>query len=291
MSLIQAIIMGVVQGLTEFLPVSSSGHLAIFRSLLKLDLDTGILFEIMLHFGTLLAIFAVYYKDIIQLIVEGLGIVKDFIINLFKMAGALFTNKKADLVKVIHTPYRKFVMLIIVGSIPTGIFGLYLEDKIEAYFSHLIVPGIALLITGSLLLFSDRINRGNKKEEGTTYGNGFIIGVFQGIAIIPGISRSGSTIVGGLLNGLNREFAIKFSFILSIPAVLAATLLQFLRISGESIGNVITAPYLIGTAISAIVGYICIKTLILLLRNNKFHLFAYYCFGVGILTIIGSFFN
>ncbi|TCK97952.1 undecaprenyl-diphosphatase [Natranaerovirga hydrolytica] len=289
MSIIEAIIMGIVQGITEFLPVSSSGHLAIFRGILNLDLDEGILFEVMLHFGTLLAIFAVYYDDIFKLIIEGLAIVKDFIINVVRAGNNLFAKNKKEYIHIIHTPYRRFVMLVIVASIPTGLAGLYLKRYIDGFFSNLLIVGIALLVTGSLLYVTDKIEIGTKEEEKTTYKNAFVLGVFQSLAIIPGISRSGSTIVGGLLNGLSKSFAIKFSFIMSIPPVLGATLLELKDVRGATYSNMFSAPYLIGTLISAVVGFICIKTLIVLLRNRKLHYFSYYCFVIGIITIINSF--
>ncbi|TCT15038.1 undecaprenyl-diphosphatase [Natranaerovirga pectinivora] len=287
MSILEGIIMGIVQGITEFLPVSSSGHLALARNLLGLDLAEGILFEVMVHLGTLLAIFAVYYKDIIQLFIEGLCIVRDFTINVFKSGMGLLTNKKPEYRKVIDTPYRRFVMLVMVATIPTAIAGLFMKDHMDRLFNNLLVVGIALLVTATLLYITDKIKVGKKTEETTTYKNAFVLGLFQGLAIIPGISRSGSTIVGGLLNGLDKGFAIKFSFIMSIPPVLGATLLE-LRDVTESFDNMVSAPYLLGTLASAVVGFICIKTLIILLRNKKLHYFAYYCVVVGIVSIISS---
>ncbi|MFP4697492.1 MAG: undecaprenyl-diphosphate phosphatase [Eubacteriales bacterium] len=289
MSFLQAIIMGIVQGLTEFLPVSSSGHLAIIRNLFGTDY-TGILFEVMLHFGTLIAIFIVYYKDILKLFIEGMGIVIDFFINLYKLILSIFTSNKQNFRPLLSTQYRKFVILVGVASIPTALFGLFFKNKMETFMTTLLVPGIALLVTGTMLVFTDKIVTGRKKEEKTTYTNAFAIGVFQGLAIIPGISRSGATIVGGLLNGLEKNFAIKFSFIASIPAVLGATILEIKDIQSGSFSEVISTPYLAGTIVSAVVGFICIKTLIVLLNKKKFHWFAYYCYIVGVSSIIGSLF-
>lgn len=284
MTFFEAIFMGIVQGLTEFLPVSSSGHLAISRHILGLQLD-NILFEVLLHIGTLIAIVAVYYKDVIDLIVGGIGIIRRFFqYIIIKVSGR---NKKAP--KIIDDHHKKFAMLIIVATIPTAIIGLILEKKIIAAFDLLIVPGICLIITGFLLYSTNKLQSGIKKEGKTSYIDAILIGVFQGFAGLPGISRSGSTIVAGLLRGLNKEFAVKFSFLMSLPAVLGAMVLQLKDIPLKTIPTVITAPYMIGMAVSAFVGYICIKFLIRIIKQNKLHYFAYYCFAVGTLIIIMHF--
>lgn len=288
MSFFEAIIMGIVQGLTEFLPVSSSGHLAISRQILGLHFD-NILFEVLLHIGTLIAIVAVYYKDVMGLIVGGIGIIGRFFQYIFIKMRNLILNKNNKVPKIINNNDKKFVMLIIVASIPTAIIGLILEKKIIKAFDILLVPGICLIITGFLLYSTNKLKSGVKKQGKTSYFDAVIIGAFQGFATIPGISRSGSTIVAGLLRGLNKEFAVKFSFLMSLPAVLGAMVLQLKDMQLETLSSVITAPYIIGTAVSALVGYICIKFLIKLIKNNKLHYFAYYCFTVGIIVIVSYF--
>lgn len=283
MTIIEAIIMGVVQGLTEFLPVSSSGHLAIFRNILNINLEGGVLFEVLLHIGTLVAIIIAYLKDIQKLIIEGVGLVLDFFRYLFN----IFNPRKKTNINLINTEYRRFVLLIIIASIPTAVLGLLLEEIIEGAFTTLLIPGICLLITGCLLYISDKIKKGNKKERNTKYKDSVIIGLFQGFATMPGISRSGSTIVAGLLCGLDREFAVKFSFLMSLPAIGGATLLQIKDINSNLINNTLVTSYIVGMMASAIVGYICIKTLLKIIKDNKFHYFAYYCWAAGVLAIIG----
>lgn len=291
MSIIKAIIMGVVQGLTEFLPVSSSGHLAIFRNILGLNLEGGILFEVMLHFGTLVAIFIAYFKDIKELFIEGIGIVIDFFKWIKIVLNNIFTKNKKKYNKIINTEYRKFVMLIIVASIPTAVLGLYLEEIIEGAYTALLIPGICLLITGALLLTTTKIKKGSKKAGSTKYTDSFIIGLFQGFATMPGISRSGSTLVAGMILGLEREFAVKFSFIMSIPAVIGATLYKLKDVTSDMMTTSAVLPYMVGMLVSAAVGYICIITLLKVVKKNKLHYFSYYCFIVGLLAIIGHFVN
>lgn len=290
MSVINALIMGIIQGLTEFLPISSSGHLVIFGKILKMDLEQSGLFNIVLHIGTLLAIIIVYYKDVWLLIKEGILLIIDlvkycyiFITNILK------SNKKKNVFEV-YTE-RKFVLLVIVASIPTAIIGFALKETIENKLNKsLIGTGIALLITGVILILADKIKVGKKTKENTTFKNAISIGIFQGFATLPGISRSGSTIFAGLLNGLDKQFAIKFSFLISLPAIGGAALLEVLS-DPITLSSQYIMPYLVGMISSLIVGFICIKTLLVMLKNNKFHYFSYYCWSIGIIAIIFGIIN
>lgn len=294
MSLIQAIIMGIIQGIAEFLPISSSGHLALMKHVLKIELDTGMLFDVLLHLGTLIAIFIVYWKDIQELFMEGLKLVGDFILNVGILIKNIFAKEKSDYKNIIDTPYRRFVILVIISTIPTGVLGYVFKDKVELAAETLIIPGIALILTAILLYTSDKIKEGKKSEKSTTYKDSIILGITQGIAVIPGLSRSGTTITTGLFLGLDKEFAVKYSFIMSIPAVLGAGLLEvkdLIKISNSAapISNTQLLYYFIGTAISAIVGYISIKAMLYLVKDKKFKYFSYYCFIVGVIAVIAHF--
>lgn len=285
MSTLQAIILGIVQGATEFLPISSSGHLVIFKHLFGLNLESGLLFDSLLHVGTLIAVVFAYTEDVLLLIREGFGLVFDCIRWLIREVFVIFTHRRIKKVKLIETQERKLLILLMVASIPTAIIGFSLKDIFESTLQKPFTVGIALLITGGLLYITDRIPSHNKTTKDIKYSNAVLIGLFQGIAITPGISRSGSTIAAGLFNGLNREFAIKFSFLLSIPAILGAALLNLKDVSAEHI-QVNYLPMFIGMLASALIGFICIKLLIVLLRNKKYHYFAYYCWAVGLISII-----
>ncbi len=290
MTLFQSIIMGIVQGLTEFLPVSSSGHLAIFKHILNIETDTGILFDILLHIGTLIAVCAVYFKDIRDLIVEGCKLIVDICVN----AATWISNfkqkdEKKPYRKLVDSPTRRFVVLIIVSTIPTGIIGVLGSTIVEVSSETLIVPGICLLITSMLLLIADGITAGKKKIGSVSYTNGFVLGIFQGIATLPGISRSGTTITACLLSGFDRSLAVKYSFIMSIPAILGAAVLEIKDIGKLSIGAGEWMSYLVGMLIAAAVGYVCIKTMLVVVRKKKFKVFSIYCAILGIVAIIGSF--
>lgn len=289
MSLIEAIFMGIIQGLTEFLPVSSSGHLAIFKNIFEVNTDTGILFDILLHLGTLVAVFVVYHKDIFRMIAEGVGLIGDACCNI----GVFFQNrgrkKKIPYRKVIRNGYRKFDMLVIVSTIPTAVIGYVAQDLVEAASELLFIPGICLIVTAVLLFISDRIKDGNKTPKNVTYTNAFAIGICQGVATLPGLSRSGTTIAACVISGFDRNFAVKYSFIMSIPAILGAAVLQL-----KDIGSIqVTAPevgyYIVGTVIAALVGFICMKTLLVIVRKKKFTYFAIYCLLVGAVSIGGYF--
>lgn len=292
MNLIESIIMGIIQGVTEFLPVSSSGHLAIFKNFFGLS-EVGISFDILLHVGTLVAVCICFWKDIWELIVNGVGIIVDVCKNIGYFFMNLVNGKKEsgkkEYIKVISTPYRRYVMLIIIATIPTGIMGILLKDTIEAVSMALLVPGICLLITSVLLLIADKAKDGNENESNVSYKKAGIIGICQGFATMPGISRSGTTITACLMAGMERAFAVKFSFIVSIPAILGAAVLDLPDMFTESISAAQWANYVVGMAISAVVGYICIKTMLQVVRKKKFKGFSIYCAIMGLVAVIGYF--
>lgn len=285
MELLKAIILGLIQGIAEFLPISSSGHLAIFKNVLGFDTDTGLLFDVLLHLGTLAAVFVVFYKDIFELIKEGFAIIGQFFKSVF---GCVCKKQKWQ--PVVTTPYRRFVMLVIVSTIPTGIMGILLSDWINAASATLIVPGILLLVNGVQLLISDRLPDGALTEADTSYTRAGIVGIAQGVATFPGVSRSGTTITACLACGFKREFAVKYSFIMSIPAILGALVLELLDLAPEMLSASDVVNYLVGTVVSGIVGYVCIKTMLVIVRGKKFKYFAYYCFAMGAFAVLFSVF-
>lgn len=287
MTFLQAIILGIVQGLTEFLPVSSSGHLAIMKNLLHMNLETGILYDVLLHVATLIAVCAVMYKDIIKLIMEFIYIVKDLFMNLVVFFSNIGNeNGKNDYNEIMSTPYRRFVVMVIVSTIPTGIIGFLLNDIIETVESELLVPGICLLGTAIIILISDFITERGKKAKDVTFGDAFAIGTAQGIATLPGLSRSGTTIAACLLCGFDRKFAVKYSFIMSIPAILGALVLKIAKASSESISGGEIASYIVGMIIAAVVGYFALVFTIRIVQKKSFKFFGFYCFGIGAVSII-----
>ncbi len=269
MSYLQSVLLGLVQGLTEFLPVSSSGHLAIFKEILGADaLSSTLTMDILLHVGTLFAVFLVYYKDIWALVREFFCMVWDLL------------RGKPDF----SSPYRRFVLMVLIGSVPAGIVGILLKDTISTL--PLTCVGLALFVTAVLLWISDRLPRGNKTMADASYKSALTVGLFQAMAILPGISRSGSTIVGSRVSGYSNEFAVKYSFILSIPAILGAAVLDFADVLKGAAPMIDIGPALAGMTVAAVSGFLAIRWLLKLVQKSKFHYFSYYCALAGIVAIL-----
>jgi undecaprenyl-diphosphatase len=286
MDLLNAIIMGVVQGIAEFLPISSDGHLALMSNILHMNADTGLLFNVMLHFGTLVAVCIAFWKDILELICEGFKLIGDCLVNIGRFINQPNDQKKVNYKQVLSTPYRRFVMLVIVSTIPTGLIGILFKDLIEGISNNVLITGMCLILTGMSLIIADRAKEGTKNDANASYTEAGVIGVAQGLAILPGLSRSGCTITASLLLGFDRDFAVKYSFIMSIPAILGAVVLEVKDFSMDMVTQNQLMNYMVGTVIAAAVGFFAIKTMLVIVRGKKFKYFAYYCFAVGVLAIL-----
>ena len=271
MDIFQAIIIGLVQGLTEFLPVSSSAHLIFAQQALGLS-DVGLAFDVLLHVGTLVAVVGYFFNDIVNMI-------KGFLLSLTDLKeGKFIPEIKKD-------PYKKLAWLTILATIPVGVVGVLFNDIIEEMFTGLTVPAFLLLITGCLLYASQRMNTGRIDVTKVGIKEALFMGCGQAIAVLPGLSRSGTTIAAGLFAGLDKEFAAKFSFILSIPAILGAAVFQLKDLSG---GNVEIGACIAGFIVAVISGYFAISVLLKIVREKSLDIFAYYCWIVGIVVLVGS---
>ena len=286
MSLLQAILMGLLQGVTEFLPVSSSGHLAIFKYIFHVNTETGLLFDTLLHLATLIAVCIVYWKTVRRLIVAAVQL----IVGIFRNIGIWLSNRKAGekapYENLLDDAYKKFVILILITTIPTGIIGLLLKPVIEKASLSLLVPGICLVITAIILLISDNGRIGKKKIRRAKYSDAALIGVAQGVATLPGISRSGTTIAACLLLGFDRAFAVQYSFLASIPAILGANILELKDLDMAAVNSGMIGTYIAGMIVAGVAGYVCIKAMIYIVKSKKFSYFAYYCAIVGVLCIV-----
>lgn len=290
MSILQAIILGIVQGIAEFLPVSSSGHLAIVQNIFHIETDGGLFFDVMLHLGTLVAIFVVYRKDILRMIIETLNMCGDIFYNLKSYIQNQRSYSALRYRKIVKNNYRKFVVLVLVSTIPTGVIGYMGRHLVEKASTTLIVPGICLILTSVLLIVSEMAPDGKKIPRDISYGSGFLIGAAQGCATLPGLSRSGTTIAACMMSGYDRRFAVRYSFIMSIPAILGAALVEIKDIGSEGLSGGMVLNGLIGAVVAGCVGYVCIKTMLSVVRKKKFKGFAIYCFVVGVIAIIANFF-
>ncbi|WP_419035529.1 undecaprenyl-diphosphate phosphatase [Dysosmobacter sp.] len=264
--------MGLVQGVAEFLPISSSGHLAIVEQILgvKGAAEVPGFFDVLLHLGTLAAVFVAYWPEIWEMIQEFFRGISDLI------HGTTPTPVP---------PARRMILLVIVGTLPLFAI-LRIKDWIESLSSNLYVVGGALIVTGCLLFASDRVRKGRKNEHSARMTDALIVGAAQALATCPGLSRSGTTISVGCFLGFERKFAVRYSFIMSIPAVLGANILSLKdALGGEVIWKDVPV-YLLGVLVAAVVGYACIRLLKMIAAKGKFGAFAYYCWAVGLLTVI-----
>ncbi len=275
MSIISAIILGIIQGIAEFLPISSSGHLAIAQNLfgIKLEGSADGTFDILLHLGTLVAVFIAYWPDIVDMI-------KEFFFGIRDIA------KRSTPVPV--PPNRRMILLLIVGTLPL-FFLVPIKDSIEALATNTVAVGCALLVTGALLFFSDRHNQGKKTASNVRIRDVIIIGIAQAFATIPGISRSGTTVSVGCYLGLDRRFALRYSFLMSIPAILGANILNLKDCIETGVDPALIPAYISGMMTAAVLGYLSIRLLKFITEKGKFGAFSYYCWAVGALTILLSF--
>ncbi|MCP4108926.1 MAG: undecaprenyl-diphosphatase UppP [Desulfobacteraceae bacterium] len=269
MNTIQAIILGIIQGLTEFLPISSSGHLVIFQHLFGMK-EPALFFDISVHMGTLAAVIIFFRKDIWSIIISVVNSV------------GLVLKKQASLADVYKNPDIKLTLLIIIGSVPTAFLGLMFKEIADQLFSSVFIVGCTLIITGSFLWLTRLVKKNIKNIEKFSVKDALVIGVAQGIAIIPGISRSGSTIATGFFLGLDRETATRYSFLLSIPAILGAEILSLKDVSVHAIDTTI----ILGTLTAGIVGYGALNLLVYMIKKGQLHIFAPYCWLAGVAALI-----
>lgn len=274
MTYLMSAVLGFVQGVAEFLPISSSGHLTLLQHFFGMA-EPDNLFNVLLHFATLIAVCIYYFQDVLEMIVE-----------FFRGIAALFSRKPSH-----GNPpeARRLVLLVIVGTLPLFLI-LPIKHVVESFGSSPVFVSCALLVTGTILFFSDRMSGGRKNARSATLKDVLLVGLAQGVATIPGLSRSGSTISAGMAVGFDRKFAVRYSFLMSLPAVLGATLLELKDVlGGEAVLEAGILPkYLLGMVIAGVVGYFSIRLVNLLADKGKFGAFSYYCWIVGVLSLVLS---
>ncbi len=274
LTILEAIILGLLQGLAEFLPISSSGHLAIAQYFFGIKGDSVLLFAVLLHIGTLVSVFIVYWQDI-----------KDLIVEFFKLIKDLVTGKGLCLE---GNPTRRLGCLIVVASIPTAIIGLTLNDTFGGFYTSMVAVGCSLIFTGIILVVAEKIGKGKKNASDMKFGSALFVGLMQGVAIMPGVSRSGSTIFAGLLSGQERVFAVKFAFLVSIPAIIGSFLLEVPDAISAGVSMSQLLPILLGMLVAAVSGYLAIKFMIKIVSKQKLAYFSVYTILLGTFLLIYS---
>lgn len=287
MTLIQSVFLGMIQGITEFLPVSSSGHLSILKNFFGIHTDGGLLFDVMLHFGTVIAICIVFWKDVLRMIGETIRILSDIREN----ASILIHNRKEQdakrCKKILHNNYRRFVVMVFCATIPTAVIGYAARDLVSLASDSLLAPGIGLILTAVFLIIADVSENGKKIPKDISFTSAFLIGIAQGISTLPGLSRSGTTIAACLISGYDRRFAVKYSFIMAIPVILGAMCLEMGQLGTAGVSVAQFFIYLAGAVTAGIVGYFSCRKMLTIVRKRKFRGFAIYCLILGSVSIIG----
>ena len=285
MPIYQAIVLAIVQGLAEFIPISSSGHLIIVRRLLgwnELSPAHELTFDVALHFGTLLSVLFYFRRTWIQIVRAALGgkVVR------FSESGSTDTNLTVDEQK----EERLLLWFLAIATIPGAIAGKLLEHSAEDYFrEHIVLIAAALIVVALLMWLGEKVGTLNKPLTRISFADSLIVGVAQAFALIPGVSRSGSTITAGLFRGMTREAAVRFSFLLSTPIIAGAALLKAHELRKEGLPAGMHAPFLVGILVSAVVGYVAIAWLIRYLQSNSLRVFIVYRIVAGVAVIALAF--
>ncbi|NOT55337.1 MAG: undecaprenyl-diphosphate phosphatase [Deltaproteobacteria bacterium] len=265
MSWLSALLLGILQGFTEFLPVSSSGHLVLAQKLLPGFSQPGVLFDVTIHLGTLVAVCVYFWKDLWALLMS--------VLPGREPGQDTATN-------------QRLLWLLFIGSLPTVVLGLLFRKQFEAMFDDIIGTGIWFIITGVLLFITDRVTIAERPMPAMKSSDALIIGLAQGLSIIPALSRSGATIAAGVFLGLERGLLVRYSFLLSIPAVGGAFLLELVSHRHETFPSADLFAYGIGTLAAFVVGYWSIAILLNLTRSRRLSMFAYYCWAIGVMTLV-----
>lgn len=275
MSFISAIILGLVQGIAEFLPISSSGHLSVLQNFFNMSTteDGHLFFDVLLHLGTLVSVCVVYRQDIAAIITDSIDCVRHF------------GHPEPGGPK--HYPGMRLLIMMVIATLPL-VFILPVKKYIDALYYNTWFIGAAFLLTGLVLFTSDRLRSGRATEKNMSVGGAVVIGIAQALATVPGLSRSGMTISAGVATGLDREFAAKFSFLISIPAILGANLLSLFDALSEGIDTSLLPAYFVGMLVAMVSGYFAVSLVRLICRRGQFGKFAYYCWAAGALTLILS---
>lgn len=286
MSFLEAVVLAIIQGITEFLPVSSLGHLALAENLMEIDRGPQMLYEAMLHLGTLAAVILAFYKDVKKVFFSFIGMCTDLVGNIY----LYFQNKKGNgnyhYAKIISNSYRKLALLIMVSMIPTAMLGYSVRNIVAKTMDSPLLAGAGILITGIVLIVIDFSNAGGEKGiREASYEHAMWMGICQGISVFPGFSRSGLSISAALLSGLNRKFAVKFSYLMSIPAIIGAFFSQILNFGSPEMTVGLGFTYVFGMILAAAVGTLTIRIMLKLVNNIRFRYFSYYCFVVGLATL------
>ncbi|MBQ0001637.1 MAG: undecaprenyl-diphosphate phosphatase [Clostridiales bacterium] len=290
MTAFQSILLGIIQGVTEYLPVSSSGHHVILRKFWGIPGDFSTLFSVFLDLGTMLAIILLMRKEVLSILLEWLGLASDLLANFLIYMKNRRSDTKKKYVKLITSKSRKYAVMILMGTLPTYILGYAGRRLVFIWSLSPVWPAIGFLMTAIIILVCSMSNAGGKKGiSDASLDQGMWIGIAQGLSVFPGISRCAVTYCGGLFFGYSQNFAIRYCYLLSIPATLGSFLFELGEFSSRSMTGSIFGTCFLGMIAAFVTGYLCIRFMMIILKKIPLWIFSVYCFVMGIIVLVNNF--
>lgn len=287
MSILKAIFLGLIHGITEIVPVGSSGHIVLFNEIFK-NSEMELYYDIMLHLATLIAVMVAFREDLINMIFEFGDMFKRIFANFLVFLAKKKGDTRHTYVKVIDTSYKKLLIMVLISLVPTAILGILGQGIASLCASTLWAVGICFVINGVMLFLVDRHKESLDRVKDVPYSSGILVGMAQGVSVVPGISRTASTISMGIFLGFNKKLAVKYSFIMSIPAIVGQIVYKLINVDSKGITMSLLPGYIIGMIISGVVGFFAIRVMLKIVMRRKYFGFAIYCAVIGVVAILIS---
>ena len=292
LSILKAILLGLIQGLTEFTPLGGTGHLILFKELLNVENDTSVYFEVFLHIATLLAVIIAFRHDIVNMFREFGDMFRRIFANLLVFIAKRKGDARYTYFKVVNTAYKKLIIMLLISIIPTGVLGVLGQEFAGFVGSYLWAVGICFIITALMLFFADRHSDSDTRIKEVPYSSGFLVGVAQGVTVVPGLSRTATSICMGLFLGFNKKLAVKFAFLATIPAIFGSLIYKLLVSNDYGRLALSDVPgYVLGTIVAGVAGFFSIKLMLQVVLRKRYIGFSIYSLLVGLLSIGWSIFN
>lgn len=285
MSILKAIILGLIQGFTEFTPLGSTGHLILFKEILKVEADTGMYFDVFLHIATLIAVIIAFWQDIVNMFKEFGDMCCRIFANLLVFIAKRKGETRYTYFKVINTAYKKLIVMVFISIIPTGLLGILGQEFAGFIGSYIWAVGICFILTSAMLFLADRHSESDIRIKEVPFSSGFLVGVAQGVSVVPGLSRTATTVCMGIFLGFNKKLAVKFAFIASIPAMIGSIVYKLITMGTGEIVIKDIPGYVFGMIAAGVVGFWGIKLMLKVVLRKKYIGFAIYTLLVGLLAI------
>lgn len=287
MSILEAIFLGLIHGITEIVPVGSSGHIVLFNEIFK-NSEMELYYDIMLHLATLIAVMVAFREDLINMVFEFGDMFKRIFANFLVFLAKKKGDTRHTYVNVIDTSYKKLLIMVLISLVPTAILGVLGQGITALCASTLWAVGICFVLNGVMLFLVDRHKESLDRVKDVPYSSGILVGMAQGVSVVPGISRTASTISMGIFLGFNKKLAVKYSFIMSIPAIVGQIVYKLINVDGKGITMSLLPGYIIGMIISGVAGFFAIRIMLKIVMRRKYLGFAIYCAVIGVVAILIS---